>query len=187
MVATGIALFLAAAAASAPQSGGGFGYGGANGRPAGQQADTMAGSPPGVGYNQGGGEVSAQASEAAALTGEFHVHMVGTTAAQAVGSGGGPAITNGRNPGYVQAKYVTPTGNAVTMHHYGPGYPPPLGQGGPNDGNPGMASTGTVAGNPGLVNWGLMPAWDREELGNGAWVGNPTGNSPMPYIGGFND
>ena len=26
-----------------------------------------------------------------------------------------------------------------------------------------------------------------EELGNGAWFGTPSGNSPMPYIGGFND
>jgi len=207
-IAPAVAILLAHAALSAAPAaqqgvgygggGGGIGYGGgapAQGAPAGQQPQPDRGAgygidsvPKGVGYNQQAGAMSAQAMQTAALAPEYHLHMVGPTAAQAVGSGGGPPITDGRTPGYVQAKYVTPTGNAVVMHHYGPGYPPPLGQGGPNDGNAGsFIANGTVAGNPDMVNWGLMPAYDREELGNGAWIGTPQGNSPMPYIGGFND
>jgi hypothetical protein len=201
-----VAVLLACAPlAGAPQQqgvgygggGGGAGYGGGAGGNAGGgnvgyggsgNDGSVGGVPQGVGYNQQGGIMSGQAMEQAALAPEYHLHMVGTTAKDAVGSGGGPPITDGRTPGYVQAKYVTPTGNAVVMHHYGPGYPPPLGQGGPNDGNGGsFIANGTVAGNPDMVNWGLMPAWDREELGNGAWIGSPQSNSPMPYVGGFND
>lgn len=172
--------------------GSGIGYGGANGSaqgaPAAGSDGSVGGVPQGVGYNQQGGIMSGQAMEQAALAPEYNLHMVGPTAKDAVGSGGGPPITDGRTPGYVQAKYVTPSGNSVVMHHYGPGYPPPLGQGGPNDGNGGsFIANGTVAGNPGMVNWGIMPAWDREELGNGAWIGSPQSNSPMPYVGGFND
>jgi hypothetical protein len=35
----------------------------------------------------------------------------------------------------------------------------------------------------------MTPAWDAEEIGNGAWFGSAGSNSssPMPYIGGFND
>jgi hypothetical protein len=157
-----------------------------------QDDGSVNGVPRGVGYNQQGGEMSRKAAEDAALSPEFHMHMVGPNAANAVGSGGGPAIPQGEeNPGYVQAKFVTPYGNATVMHHYGPGYPPPLGSfggsSGGNAGGGGGAPNGTVAGNRDLVNWGLTPAWDREEMGNGAWFGNPSGNSPMPYIGGFND
>jgi len=165
---------------------------GGNSQGGGFQGDgSVNGVPRGVGYNQQGGEMSRTAAEQAALAPEYHMHVVGTNAASAVGSGGGPAIQQGEeNPGYVQAKFVTPYGNATVMHHYGPGYPPPMGTGGgPNDGNGGGggAPNGTVAGNRDLVNWGLTPAWDAEEMGNGAWFGNPSGNSPMPYIGGFND
>jgi hypothetical protein len=177
------------------QSSQGAGYGNSQGggfEGGGSQDDgSVNGVPRGVGYNQQGGEMSRTAAENAALAPEFHMHMVGPSATNAVGSGGGPAIPQGEeNPGYVQAKFVTPYGNATVMHHYGPGYPPPMGMGGgPNDGNASFSSApnGTVAGNRDLVNWGLTPAWDREEMGNGAWFGTPSGNSPMPYIGGFND
>lgn len=196
-----VAVLLACAPlAGAPQQqgvgygsgGGGVGYGGASGSaqgaPAGAGDGSVGGVPQGVGYNQQAGIMSGQSMEQAALAPEYHLHMVGPTAKDAVGSGGGPPITDGRTPGYVQAKYVTPSGNAVVMHHYGPGFPPPLGQGDPNDGNGGsFIANGTVAGNRDMVNWGLMPAWDREEMGNGAWIGSPQSNSPMPYIGGFND
>ncbi len=173
-----------------PQSSGyGYGGGGSGGGSGGGNGGQPGAVPPGVGYNNPGGEVSRQDAENAALSSEYQMHMVGPTAAQGVGSGGGPPISDGRTPGYVQAKFVTPYGNSVVMHHYGPGYPPPMGTGGgPNDGNGGGGvSNGTVAGNPGLVNWGTMSAWDREELGNGAWVGTPSSSNPMPYIGGFND
>jgi hypothetical protein len=178
------------------QSSQGAGYGNAPvGGPQGngsQDDGSVNGVPRGVGYNQQGGEMSRTAAEDAALAPEFHMHMVGPSAANAVGSGGGPVIPQGEeNPGYVQAKFVTPYGNATVMHHYGPGYPPPMGSfggsSGGNAGGGGGAPNGTVAGNPGLVNWGLTPAWDAEEMGNGAWFGTPSGNSPMPYIGGFND
>ena len=198
-----VAVLLACAPlAGAPQQqgvgygggGSGVGYGGANGSAQGAPGNGTAGDgsvggvPQGVGYNQQAGMMSAKAMEQAALAPEYHLHMVGPTAKDAVGSGGGPPISDGRTPGYVQAKYVTPSGNAVVMHHYGPGFPPPLGQGDPNDGNGGsFIANGTVAGNPDMVNWGLMPAWDREEMGNGAWFGSPQSNSPMPYVGGFND
>lgn len=144
----------------------------------------------GGGFSQGG-EMSAAASQAAAAAPSWHFHMSGTTAAQAVGSGGGPPADPSKPaPGYVQAKYVMPTGVSFAAHHYATGMPPPLGMGGPNDGNAANANyiaNGTVAGNPGLVNWGLTPAWDREELGNGAWLGQQGSANPMPYIGGFND
>ena len=75
--------------------------------------------------------------------------------------------------------------------HYGPGYPPPIGTtGDPNDGNAsGMSASGSVAGNSGLVNWGLTPAYTREELGNGVWFGGAAAGtaSPVPYVGSFND
>lgn len=147
------------------------------------------GVPRGVGYNNAGGELSRTDSENAALAPEYHMNMVGPTAAMAVGSGGGPPIQNGETPGYVQAKFVTPYGNNVVMHHYGPGYPPPMGQaGGSSGGNAGGGmSNGTVAGNRDMVNWGLTPSYYAEEMGNGAWFGSPSGSSPMPYIGGFND
>ena len=120
------------------------------------------------------------------------MHMVGPTAAQGVGSGGGPPIQQGGEvPGYVQAKFVTPYGNSTVMHHYGPGYPPPIGTtGDPNDGNAsGMSASGSVAGNAGMVNWGLTPAYTREELGNGVWFGGAAAGtaSPVPYVGSFND
>ena len=167
------------------QPGQGAGYGGS-----GVTGETRNGVPWGVGYNHAGGEVSRTDSENAALAPEYHMNMVGPTAAAAVGSGGGPPIQNGETPGYVQAKFVTPYGNNVVMHHYGPGYPPPLGQaGGSSGGNGGGGgmSNGTVAGNRDMVNWGLTPSYYAEEMGNGAWFGSPSGNSPMPYIGGFND
>lgn len=138
--------------------------------------------PPGVGYNTGGGELSRRASQQAAVAGEHHIHMAGPTAAQAVGAGGGPPITQGEQPGYVQAKFVTPYGNSVVMHHYGPGYPPPMGTPGtgPNDGNATgyNAYTSSVAGDPGLVNWGLTPAYTAEEIRNGVWFG-PGGNGTV--------
>ena len=167
------------------QQGQGAGYSGS-----GVTGETRNGVPWGVGYNHAGGEVSRTDSENAALAPEYHMNMVGPTAAMAVGSGGGPPIQNGEAPGYVQAKFVTPYGNNVVMHHYGPGYPPPLGQaGGSSGGNGGGGgmSNGTVAGNRDMVNWGLTPSYYAEEMGNGAWFGSPSGNSPMPYIGGFND
>ena len=175
-----------------PSQSAGYGNAPGGGGQGGEQGDgSVNGVPRGVGYNQQGGEMSRMAAEQAALAPEYHMHVVGTNAAAAVGSGGGPAIQQGEEtPGYVQAKFVTPYGGATVMHHYGPGYPPPMGMGGgPNDGNASFSSApnGTVAGNRDLVNWGLTPAWDREEMGNGAWFGNPSGNSPMPYIGGFND
>lgn len=164
-------------ASARPQSGGGAGYGyGAAGqtphRVTGGQPSDRYDTPPGVGYNTGGGEMSRRQSEQAALSPEYHMHLAGPTAAAAVGSGGGPPITEGEQPGYVQAKFVTPYGNAVVMHHYGPGYPPPMGTPGvgPNDGN-GASSTATVAGDPDLVNWGLTPAYTAEEIRNGAWFG----------------
>lgn len=157
-----------------------------------QPTQSANGLPPGVGYNNSGGELSRADLQAQAIAPEYHLHMAGPTAADAVGSGGGPALAaDSPAPGYVQAKFVHPYGNAVVTHHYGPGYPPPLGQGGgPNDGNAaGLIANGTVAGNPDLVNWGMTPAWDAEEIGNGAWFGSAGSNSssPMPYIGGFND
>ncbi|MSR04471.1 MAG: hypothetical protein EXS04_02585 [Phycisphaerales bacterium] len=167
------------------QQGQGAGYGGSD-----VTGETRNGVPWGVGYNHAGGEVSRTDSENAALAPEYHMNMVGPTAAAAVGSGGGPPIQNGETPGYVQAKFVTPYGNNVVMHHYGPGYPPPLGQpGGSSGGNGGGGgmSNGTVAGNRDMVNWGLTPSYYAEEMGNGAWFGSPSGSSPMPYIGGFND
>ena len=167
------------------------GYGSGQGTSA--PAGTVNGMPPGVGYNNPGGEISRQALEQAAMAPEYHLHMNGPTAADAVGSGGGPAVAGGSpQPGYVQAKFVTPYGNATVMHHYGPGYPPPIGMGGgPNDGNAAsLNASGTVAGNPDMVNWGLTPAWTREEIGNGAWFGGASGVSggnPVPYVGSFND
>jgi hypothetical protein len=185
------------AAGSAGQSG--YGYGAQSGQVgygSGQSggsnpAGTVNGMPPGVGYNNPGGELSRQALQQAALAPEYHLHMAGPTAADAVGSGGGPAVADGPQPGYVQAKFVTPYGNATVMHHYGPGYPPPIGMAGPNDGNAAsLVANGTVAGNPGMVNWGLTPAWTREEIGNGAWFGGASGvasGNPVPYVGSFND
>jgi hypothetical protein len=144
----------------------------------------------GYGYSQAG-EMSAEASMAAAAAPAWHFHMAGTTAAQAVGSGGGPAIPEGQpKPGYVQAKFVMPTGASFTAHHYARGMPPPLGQGGPNDGNPANSNyiaNGTVAGNPGLVGWGQTPAYEAEEAGNWAGLGQQASANPLPYIGGFND
>jgi transcription initiation factor TFIID subunit TAF12 len=169
----------------AQNQGQGAGYSGS-----GTTGETRNGVPWGVGYNHAGGEVSRTDSENAALAPEYHMNVVGTTATMAVGSGGGPPIQNGETPGYVQAKFVTPYGNNVVMHHYGPGYPPPMGQpGGSSGGNAagGGIANGTVAGNRDLVNWGLTPSYYAEEMGNGAWFGSPSGSSPMPYIGGFND
>ena len=191
-----IALAAWSAAGSSGQSG--YGYGASNGQVGyGNQSSgaagggTVNGMPPGVGYNNPGGEISRQALEQAAMAPEYHLHMSGPTAADAVGTGGGPAISGGEQPGYVQAKFVTPYGNATVMHHYGPGYPPPIGMGGgPNDGNSAsLIANGTVAGNPGLVNWGMTPAWTREEIGNGAWFGSAGqgSGSPVPYVGSFND
>jgi hypothetical protein len=200
-----IALSAGLTAAALAQSGGGYGYGGGQAGPGGRiggkvddgdQAGgrTINGMPPGVGYNTGGGEISRQALQQAALAPEYHMHMNGPTATDAVGSGGGPPIPpGGDQPGYVQAKFVTPYGNASVMHHYGPGYPPPIGTAaaGPNDGNTwgGTIANGTVAGNPGMVNWGMTPAWTREEMGNGAWFGSASSGSgsPVPYVGTFND
>jgi len=147
--------------------------------------------PPGVGYNNPGGELSRADLERQALAPAYHVHAVGTTAAQAVGSGGGPPIQDGEQPGYVQAKFVTPYGNATVMHHYGPGYPPPIGMPGGATGGGGLSGgAGTVAGNPNMVNWGMTPAWTREELGNGVWFSGASGVSsgnPVPYVGSFSD
>lgn len=159
------------------------------------------GAPPGAqpGYSQSGqthggytqgGMLSAQASEQAALAPAYHFHMTGTTAGQAAGIGGAPPPEPGRQPGYVQAKYVMPSGASMSFHHYASGMPPPLGQGGPNDGNPANSNyiaNGTVAGNPGLVNWGTLPAYEREEAGNWAGLGQQASPNPLPYIGGFND
>jgi hypothetical protein len=176
--------------------GGGYGYNSGGGQQgagysgSGTTGETRNGVPWGVGYNHAGGEVSRTDSENAALAPEYHMNVIGTTATMAVGSGGGPPIQNGETPGYVQAKFVTPYGNNVVMHHYGPGYPPPMGQpGGSSGGNAagGGIANGTVAGNRDLVNWGLTPSYYAEEMGNGAWFGSPSGSSPMPYIGGFND
>jgi hypothetical protein len=205
VVALALSAPLSVSAAPAPQQSSGYGYGGGGtSRPQGQQqpqqqgygygssGQTVNGVPPGVGYNNQGGEMSRQASERAALAPEYNMHMVGPTAAQGVGSGGGPQIAQGgQMPGYVQAKFVTPYGNAAVIHHYGPGYPPPIGSGGgPNDGNAsGMGASGSVAGNPDMVNWGLTPAQTREELGNGVWFGGAAAGtaSPVPYVGSFND
>lgn len=189
MLATATALLLLAL--SHPQDGqpSGFSQNASGGQRGGFSQN--GGGATGGGFSQGGGEMSAADSRAAAAAPSWHFHMSGTTAAQAVGSGGGPpADPNRPAPGYVQAKYVMPTGASFTAHHYATGMPPPLGMGGPNDGNAANANyiaNGTVAGNPGLVNWGLTPAWDREELGNGAWLGQQGSANPMPYIGGFND
>jgi hypothetical protein len=200
-----IAAFAGLTVAAALAQSGGYGYGGGQAGPGGRiggkaegggQEDgrTINGMPPGVGYNNSGGEISRQALQQAAIAPEYHMHMSGPTAADAVGSGGGPPISaGGEQPGYVQAKFVTPYGNATVMHHYGPGYPPPIGtpSAGPNDGNSwgGVIANGTVAGNPGMVNWGMTPAWTREEIGNGAWFGGAAGGSgsPVPYVGSFND
>ena len=40
-----------------------------------------------------------------------------------------------------------------------------------------------------MVNWGMTPAWTREEMGNGAWFGSASSGSgsPVPYVGTFND
>ncbi len=211
LIASAAALMAAAALAPAAPQQAGYGYGGgapgtnaipqndnAQGAPdqgsssIGYGQQSVNGLPPGVGYNNAGGELSRADLEQQATAPEYHLHMAGPTASDAVGSGGGPALTQGSPaPGYVQAKFVHPYGNAVVTHHYGPGYPPPMGTGGgPNDGNgAGLIANGTVAGNPGLVNWGMTPAWDAEEIGNGAWFGSAGSNSssPMPYIGGFND
>ncbi len=209
LLASASALLAAAAMAPAAPQQAGYGYGGSapgttpvqpNGAPDGDQGGASAGSmgqsangvPPGVGDNNSGGELSRADLQQQALAPEYHLHMAGPTASDAVGAGGGPALQEGSpSPGYVQAKFVHPYGNAVVTHHYGPGYPPPMGTGGgPNDGNAaGLIANGTVAGNPGLVNWGMTPAWDAEEIGNGAWFGSAGSNSssPMPYIGGFND
>lgn len=142
------------------------------------------------GYSQGG-MMSGDASRAQAAAPAIHLHMAGTTAADAVGSGGGPPAAEGSPaPGYVQAKYVMPSGSSTVFHHYANGMPPPLGEGGPNDGNPANSNyiaNGTVAGNPGLVNWGTLPAYEREEAGNWAGLGNQASANPLPYIGGFND
>ena len=147
--------------------------------------------PPGVGYNNPGGELSRADLERQALAPAYHIHAVGTTAAQAVGTGGGPPIQDGEQPGYVQAKFVTPYGNATVMHHYGPGYPPPIGMPGGATGGGGLSGgAGTVAGNPNMVNWGMTPAWTREELGNGVWFSGASGVSsgnPVPYVGSFSD
>jgi hypothetical protein len=201
ILALSAALAAFAAPAAMAQSGYGYGAGTGGGNEAGNGAanagsgtqSDLNGMPPGVGYNNPGGEISRQALQQAALAPEYHFHMHGPTASDAVGTGGGPPIAEGgEQPGYVQAKFVTPYGNATVMHHYGPGYPPPLGtSGGPNDGNPSnIYANGTVAGNPGLVNWGATPAWTREELGNGVWfagAGSQTSGSPVPYVGSFND
>lgn len=188
MLDTAIALLLVAASTAQQDQPSGFSGSGRTAQPSGFSDNRQATQP--SGFSQSG-EMSAAASEAAAAAPQWHFHMTGTTAAQAVGSGGGPpADPNRPAPGYVQAKYVMPTGVAFTAHHYARGMPPPLGMGGPNDGNAANANyiaNGTVAGNPGLVNWGLTPAWDREELGNGAWLGQQGSANPMPYIGGFND
>lgn len=179
---------------------GGYGYGGSQqgvgygGAQSTQQSGAGTGSdlPPGVGYNNPGGELSRADLERQAVAPEMHVHVVGSTAASAVGVGGGPPIDQGgEQPGYVQAKFVTPFGNATVSHHYGPGYPPPIGEPGGATGGGGLGGTsGTVAGNPGLVNWGAVPAYTREELGNGVWFAGASGVSggnPVPYVGSFND
>ena len=71
------------------QSSQGAGYGNSQG--GGVQGDgSVNGVPRGVGYNQQGGEMSRTAAENAALAPEFHMHMVGPSATNAVGSGGGP-------------------------------------------------------------------------------------------------
>ncbi len=156
-------------------------------------AQGQTGSPPPQSYGYGGqgGEMSGAASRAAAAAPSWHIHMNGTTSAQAVGSGGGPPVPAGQPaPGYVQAKFVMPTGGSFATHHYAAGMPPPLGQGGPNDGNPANSNyiaNGTVAGNPGLVNWGLTPSYEAEEAGNWAGLGQQGSDNPLPYIGGFND
>jgi len=173
------------------QSGGGFGYGGAAGGAAGGDDGSINGVPRGVGYNTAGGELSRADLEQQALAPEYHFHMAGPTSADAVGAGGGPPLAAGAAaPGYVQAKFVHPYGNAMVAHHYGPGYPPPIGQGGNFANGGGLIANGTVAGNPDLVNWGLTPAWTREEIGNGAWFGSAgsmPSSSPVPYVGSFND
>lgn len=176
---------------------GGYGYGAGQQQSVGyggaQQSQSGGGDlPPGVGYNNPGGELSRADLEQQAVAPEMHVHMVGSTAAGAVGVGGGPPIDQGgQQPGYVQAKFVTPYGNATVSHHYGPGYPPPLGQPGGGTGGGGLGGTsGNVAGNPGLVNWGTIPAYTREELGNGVWFAGASGVSggnAVPYVGSFND
>ena len=177
------ALAAAAAPLQDPQQSGGYGYGGGNlgaARVGSGANNAMPGAPtdtpPGVGYNVQGGEMSRQTSQKAALASDYHIHFAGATAADAAGAGGGPPLGQGETqPGYVQAKFVHPYGNAVVSHHYGPGYPPPLGTPGtgPNDGNgAGLnAYSSAVAGDPGLVNWGLTPAYTAEEIGNGAWFG----------------
>ena len=144
-------IFLASAALAATaaplqnQQSGGYGYGGGNvgaSRVGAGASDAMQGvptdTPPGVGYNVQGGEMSRSASRQAALSSDYHIHFSGATASDAAGAGGGPPLAQGdAQPGYVQAKFVHPYGNAVVSHHYGPGYPPPLGTPGtgPNDGN----------------------------------------------------
>ncbi len=182
-----LALLIAAQSAQQPQN---YGYGSQGGSQSGAQGGYSQSGQVHGGYTQGG-EMSAAASEAAALAPAYHIHVAGTTAAQAVGSGGGPPIAAGSpQPGYVQAKYVMPTGSSAVFHHYGNGMPPPLGEGGPNDGNPANSNyiaNGTVAGNPGLVNWGTLPAYEREEAGKWAGLGNQASANPLPYIGGFND
>ncbi|MFM1936523.1 MAG: hypothetical protein RI990_1482 [Planctomycetota bacterium] len=190
---------------AAQQAGGGFGYGGPGGQPqspaqsgggigyggSGGGDGSINGVPPGVGYNTAGGELSRADLEQQALAPEYHFHMAGPTSADAVGAGGGPPLAPGvAAPGYVQAKFVHPYGNAMVAHHYGPGYPPPIGEGGNFANGGGLVANGTVAGNPDLVNWGLTPAWTREEIGNGAWFGSAgsmPSSSPVPYVGSFND
>jgi hypothetical protein len=187
-----IALLAAAVGTLAPQAAAQSGYGYGAGTGGGGGGTDVNGVPAGVGYNNPGGEISRQALQQAATAPEQHFHMAGPTAEQAVGSGGGPPIEGGEQPGYVQAKFVTPYGNATVQHHYGPGYPPPIGTtGDPNDGNASsINASGSVAGNPGLVNWGTTPAWTREEMGNGVWfagAGGQASSSPVPWVGSFND
>jgi hypothetical protein len=159
-----IALLAAAVGTLAPQAAAQSGYGYGAGTGGGGGGTDVNGVPAGVGYNNPGGEISRQALQQAATAPEQHFHMAGPTA----------------------------YGNATVQHHYGPGYPPPIGTtGDPNDGNASsINASGSVAGNPGLVNWGTTPAWTREEMGNGVWfagAGGQASSSPVPWVGSFND
>ena len=92
-------IFLAASALAATavplqnQQSGGYGYGSGNvgaSRVGAGASDAMGGmptdTPPGVGYNVQGGEMSRASSQKAALASDYHVHFSGATASDAAGA-----------------------------------------------------------------------------------------------------
>ena len=96
---------------SQPSQSAGYGNSqGGNSQGGGFQGDgSVNGVPRGVGYNQQGGEMSRMAAEQAALAPEYHMHVVGTNAASAVGSGAALSIQHLASMRIASVKSTSPT------------------------------------------------------------------------------